>query len=119
MAPVIIPAPYDLKHAISANRLAGLWHMLTGYRWLYVAATASLAVAALAKTSTYLLLRHFVDNVLGKNAALATLALMGLASSAWRWSKAASRSSAAGWLRCRPRGSRCGCAPTCSITSSG
>jgi ATP-binding cassette subfamily B protein len=78
MAPVVIPAPYDLKHAISANRLAGLWHMLTGYRWLYLAATASLAVAALAKTSTYLLLRHFVDNVLGKNAALAPLALMGL-----------------------------------------
>jgi len=78
MAPVVIPAPYDLKHAISANRLAGLWRMLTGYRWLYLAATTSLAVAALAKTSTYLLLRHFIDNVLGKNAAFAPLALIGL-----------------------------------------
>ncbi len=78
MAPVVIPAPYDLKEAISANRLAGLWRMLTGYRWLYLAATASLALAALAKTSTYLLLRYFVDNILGKNAALVTLALIGL-----------------------------------------
>jgi ATP-binding cassette subfamily B protein len=78
MAVLVTPAPYDLKHAISANRLAGLWRMLTGYRWLYLAATTSLAIAALAKTSTYLLLRHFVDNILGKNAALATLALTGL-----------------------------------------
>jgi ATP-binding cassette subfamily B protein len=52
--------------------------MLTGYRWLYLAATASLAVAALAKTSTYLLLRHFIDNVLGKNAAIGSLAVVGL-----------------------------------------
>jgi ATP-binding cassette subfamily B protein len=78
VAPVVIPARYDLKEAISANRLTGLWHMLTGYRWLYLAATACLALAALAKTSTYLLLRHFIDNVLGKNAPAATLALIGL-----------------------------------------
>ncbi len=78
MAPVVVPAPYDLKKAISANRLLGLWRMLTGYRWLYLAATTSLAIAALAKTSTYLLLRHFVDNVLGRTADLTVLALVGL-----------------------------------------
>ncbi|MEJ5199630.1 MAG: ABC transporter ATP-binding protein, partial [Anaerolineae bacterium] len=44
----------------------------------YLAATTSLAIAALAKTSTYLLLRYFIDNVLGKQAALTTLALVGL-----------------------------------------
>ncbi len=78
MAPVITPAPYDLKNAISPNRMTGLWRMLTGYRWLYVAAIASLAVASLAKTSTYLLLRYYVDSILGQNAALATLAMVGL-----------------------------------------
>jgi len=78
MAPVVVPAPYDLKNAISSNRLLGLWRMLTGYRGLYLAATASLAIAALAKTSTYLLLRHFVDNILGKEAAVTTLLLVGL-----------------------------------------
>lgn len=78
MAPVVVPAPYDLKNAISSNRLLGLWRMLTGYRGLYLAATVSLAIAALAKTSTYLLLRHFVDNVLGKEAAVTTLLLVGL-----------------------------------------
>jgi ATP-binding cassette subfamily B protein len=78
VAPVVTPAPYDLKNAISPNRFTGLWRMLTGYRWLYLAATASLAVAALAKTSTYLLLRYYVDSVLGKNAALVTLATVAL-----------------------------------------
>lgn len=78
MASVVTPAAYDLKQAISANRLVGLWRMLTGYRWLYLAAATSLAIAALAKTSTYLLLRHFIDNVLGHEAGLTTFALVGL-----------------------------------------
>ncbi|MCU0500411.1 MAG: ABC transporter ATP-binding protein/permease [Anaerolineae bacterium] len=78
MAPVVTPAPYDLKNAISPNRLTGLWRMLTGYRLLYLAAISSLAVASLAKTSTYLLLRYYVDNVLGKNAALVALAAVAL-----------------------------------------
>ncbi len=76
LAPIVTPAPYDLKEGISASRMSGLWRMFTGYRWLYLAATASLAVAALAKTTTYLLLRYLVDNVLGKNQALITLAMI-------------------------------------------
>jgi ATP-binding cassette subfamily B protein len=61
-----IKQEYDLKHAISDNRLKGLWRLMTGYHWPYIGATFSQAVAAVAKTSTYLLLRYFVDNVLGK-----------------------------------------------------
>jgi ATP-binding cassette subfamily B protein len=57
---------YDLKNAISTNRLKGLWRLMTGYHWPYLGATFSQAVAAVAKTTTYLLLRYFVDNVLGK-----------------------------------------------------
>jgi len=41
---------------------------MTGFRWPYLGATLSQAIAALAKTSTYLLLRYFVDNVLGQAA---------------------------------------------------
>ena len=78
MAPVVTPAPYDLKNAISPNRLTGLWRMLTGYRLLYLAAISSLAVASLAKTSTYLLLRYYVDSILGKNATLTALAMVAL-----------------------------------------
>jgi ATP-binding cassette subfamily B protein len=61
-----IKQEYDLKNAISANRLKGLWRLMTGYHWPYIGATFSQAVAAVAKTTTYLLLRYFVDNVLGK-----------------------------------------------------
>jgi len=73
-----IPYDYDLKNAISANRVAGLWRMMTGYHGTYLAATASLAVAATAKTATYLLLRYFVDTVLGQGRGGATLALIAL-----------------------------------------
>lgn len=58
---------YDLRKAISKNRLVGLWRVLTGYRLHYVGANISLGVAALAKTSVYLLLRYFVDNNLTAN----------------------------------------------------
>jgi ATP-binding cassette subfamily B protein len=53
---------YDLKAAVTANRLLGIWRMMTGYRMKYVGATFCLGIAALAKTTTYLLLRYFVDN---------------------------------------------------------
>lgn len=35
---------------------------MTGFRLMYVGATISLGISALAKTTTYLLLRYFVDN---------------------------------------------------------
>jgi ATP-binding cassette, subfamily B, bacterial len=66
---VVAAAPaYDLKNAVSANRLVGLWRLMTGYHRTYASATTALAVAALAKTSTYLLLRYFVDEILGQGA---------------------------------------------------
>ena len=80
MAQAAQPADdYDLKNAVSSNRLAGLWAMATGHHWRYLAATASLAVGASAKTATYLLLRHFVDNVLGKESTLLALLPLALA----------------------------------------
>ncbi len=56
---------YDLEHVETGNRLAGLWQALTGYRWLYLWATLAMGLAAVAKSGTYLMLRHFIDNVLG------------------------------------------------------
>lgn len=55
---------YDLKNALTNNRLLGIWRMMYGYRLPYLGANLSLAVAALLKTSTFLLLRYFVDDVL-------------------------------------------------------
>jgi len=53
---------YDLKKAISKNRLEGLWKLMQGFRVNYVAAVISLGIAASAKTATYLLLRYFIDS---------------------------------------------------------
>jgi ATP-binding cassette subfamily B protein len=57
--------PYDLRNAVAKNRLVGLWRMLGGFHQLYLGAVFSLAVAAMARTSTFLLLRHLVDTILG------------------------------------------------------
>jgi ATP-binding cassette subfamily B protein len=57
---------YDLKNVVSENRLKGVWRLMTGFHLPYLGATSSQALAALAKTGTYLLLRYFVDHVLGQ-----------------------------------------------------
>jgi ATP-binding cassette subfamily B protein len=72
-----LPA-FDFKNSISSNRLAGLWRMMTGFRLTYVGATASLAMGAMSKTATYLLLRYFIDNVLGQGRSAGTLPLIAL-----------------------------------------
>ncbi|MEN8097552.1 MAG: ABC transporter ATP-binding protein [Chloroflexota bacterium] len=58
--------PYNIQHAVSPNRLVGLWRMMTGYRLPYFGAVISLAVAAVARTVTFLLLRYLIDDVLGE-----------------------------------------------------
>ena len=55
---------YDFRTSVEENRLKGIWKMMVDYRLPYIGATAALAVSALAKTFTYLLLRYFVDDVL-------------------------------------------------------
>ncbi len=59
---------YDLKNVLSKNRLLGMWRMMHGFRLPFLGANASLAVSAVMKTSTFLLLRYFADTVLGKPA---------------------------------------------------
>jgi ATP-binding cassette subfamily B protein len=55
---------YDFRKAQDKNRLKGLWQMMTDFRLPYLAAVATLAVSAIAKTVTFLLLRYFVDDVM-------------------------------------------------------
>jgi ATP-binding cassette subfamily B protein len=69
---------FDLKTTVSRNRLVGIWRMMTGYRGLYLVATLSLGVAALARTCNFLLLRAFVDHVLGNPEQLHWLPLIAL-----------------------------------------
>ena len=55
---------YNLKDAVTENRLRGLWRLMTGFRLSYLFAALSLGVATLARTSTFLLLAYFVDSYL-------------------------------------------------------
>jgi ATP-binding cassette subfamily B protein len=62
-----MPTPtFDLRQALTGKRITGLWRMMTGFHWVYLLATFSLAIAALSKTATYLLLRFFADTVLSQ-----------------------------------------------------
>jgi ATP-binding cassette subfamily B protein len=70
--------PYDLQDALTENRLLGLWRIMTGFRGLYFGATASMGLAAATKTTTYFLLRFFVDDVLGEGRTEFPLLLIGL-----------------------------------------
>ena len=59
---------FDFRNSLDSNRLKGLWKMMKDYRLSYIVATVALAMSALAKTFTYLLLRFFADDVLaGRN----------------------------------------------------
>lgn len=58
---------FDIQKKPKASKMAGLWALLSGYRVHYAGATTALAFSALAKASTYLLLRFFIDDVLTKN----------------------------------------------------
>lgn len=58
----------DLHIDFKENRLVGLWQLLRGFRWPYLGANLSLAISAAAKTSTYLFLAYFIDNILYETA---------------------------------------------------
>jgi ATP-binding cassette subfamily B protein len=55
---------FDFRRTLQKNRLKGLWQMMVNYHLAYFGATVALAVSALSKTLTYLLLRYFADDVL-------------------------------------------------------
>jgi ATP-binding cassette subfamily B protein len=57
---------FDFKNTISNNRLVGLWRMMTGFRLVYLGAVVGVGITALLRTGNYLLLRYFVDDVLGQ-----------------------------------------------------
>ncbi len=72
------PATYDVQQAVAERRFVGLWRLMTGYRRTYLLAAVCLGVAAILKSGTYLLLRYFIDQVLGKGLAGSILVLVAL-----------------------------------------
>ena len=70
----ITPTPtFDFRLALNSNRIAGLWRMMRDFRVSYIVAACALAISALAKTLTYLLLRYFADDVLTQGKYTGTL----------------------------------------------
>ncbi len=55
---------YDLRKSLSKNLFRGFWRMMTGFRHFYYIAVIMLAISALLNTASFLLIRHFVDNIL-------------------------------------------------------
>ncbi|MCO5245783.1 MAG: hypothetical protein M9927_18530 [Anaerolineae bacterium] len=116
---VSIPRPdYDLKNAVTPNRLRSLWRLATGFHSTFIAATLALGfLAAVAKTATYLLLRRYIDDVLGvpdmaAAVPLIALAFVGLAllEGGFTFLSAATAPT--------PKAPSTGCATTCTTTSS-
>ena len=65
MATLAQPSTYfDFRTAQDKNRLKGLWLMMVDFRRYYLGAVITLAISAIAKTVTFLLLRYFVDHVM-------------------------------------------------------
>jgi ATP-binding cassette subfamily B protein len=62
---------FDFRQALTRKTMVGLWRMMSDYRLAYAAANLSLAVSALAKMFTYILLRNFADTILGDAAPFA------------------------------------------------
>ena len=56
---------YDLKNTVQTSRLKGLWRMMSGFHLPYLGANLSLGHGCYPKNGTFLLLRYFVDQVLG------------------------------------------------------
>ncbi|HVN15434.1 MAG TPA: ABC transporter ATP-binding protein [Anaerolineales bacterium] len=55
---------FDFRKTLQKNRFKGIWQTMSDFRLPYAGATAALAVSAMAKTFTYLLLGYFVDDIL-------------------------------------------------------
>ncbi len=72
MAIIAAPTTYfDFRKALAKKKLSGMLRMMSGYRLTYMGANFALAISALAKTTTYLLLRNFADTVVGNTAPFA------------------------------------------------
>ena len=62
----VTPALLIFARPSTSNRLIGVWRMMSDFRAAYLGATGALAISALAKTCTYLLLGYFADKVLSQ-----------------------------------------------------
>ena len=57
---------FDLETSLSRKGFSGLFRFLKGFRIIYILSITFLTFAMTAKTTTYILLRFFIDKVLGE-----------------------------------------------------
>jgi len=68
----------DMSNILQPSRLKGIWNLMAGFRVPYLGANLSLGLGAIFKTSTFLLLRYYTDQVIGKGSAWQILPLIGI-----------------------------------------
>ena len=62
--PTTAQPAFDLKQTVGVGKWRGFWRLMTGYRTTYLVSTASMGLAAILNTLTFLLIRYFVDQYL-------------------------------------------------------
>ena len=72
------PAELDINHLVKDNRLIGIWQLMAGFRFTYLASTVCLAISALFDMGPSLLMLYLVDNVLKRSDPLSLLPLVAL-----------------------------------------
>ncbi|MEE9216929.1 MAG: ABC transporter ATP-binding protein [Anaerolineales bacterium] len=70
---------FDLQETLADRRIVGLWRLMRGYRLIFLIATLSIGVAALARAGTYLVLGKYVDEILVAENAIGLLPWVALA----------------------------------------
>jgi len=60
------PEPFDIRSTISENKLESLWHLMRGYKTLYLVAAICLGFAAAFRSGTYLILGKFIDALIAE-----------------------------------------------------
>jgi len=61
--------PFDIRSTISENKLKSLWHLMRGYKTIYLVAALCLGFAAAFRSATYLILGKFIDALIAKELA--------------------------------------------------
>jgi len=69
----------DLQKTLADRRIVGLWRLMRGYRLIFLIATISIGIAALARAGSYLLLGRYVDEILVAENAIRLLPWVALA----------------------------------------
>jgi ATP-binding cassette subfamily B protein len=58
---------FDIRTTVSENKLKSLWHLMRGYKRIYLIAALSLGFAASFRSGTYLILGRFIDELVADN----------------------------------------------------